>query len=454
MVEAELGRFGDKRLAGVGNALVASMRRERTLCLPQLAKDRNQFVQFGRFVANPAVTTQEMLASTARLTDERAAGRHVLAIMDTTDLRFATHEASKRGFGRDANDTCPGLFLHPVLAVDAGDGGVIGLVDCVVLNRTEGPVSDHKTRAADQKESRRWLHGAEIAADRLTAAAAITMVSDREGDIYDLFARRLAHVDLLCRSAHPRAMTTGGLLPAHCAGLPEQGRATIEVPAKPGRTAREATVALRFDAIELRRPGRAGSEPAKAVALWVVDVSEVDPPKDAEPVHWRLLTTHQVTTPAAAHQIVDWYRRRWIIEQVFRSLKSHGMDIEASQMVEAACFTKLAVIALIAAVGAMQLVLARDGTTGQPVTDAVKPSDMAALRELNTSLQGRTAKLRNPFDEVSLAWYAWIVARLGGWSGYTSRGYKPPGPKTMHRGMIIVEQILTGWRLAIRSADV
>ncbi len=75
---------------------------------------------------------------------------------------------------------------------------------------------------------------------------------------------------------------------------------------------------------------------------------------------------------------------------------------------------------------------------------------MAALRELNASLHGRTAKLRNPFDEVSLAWYAWIVARLGGWSGYTSRGYKPPGPKTMHRGMIIVEQILTGWRLAIR----
>jgi hypothetical protein len=246
-----------------------------------------------------------------------------------------------------------------VLAVDADHGGVIGLVDCVVLNRTEGLVSDHKTRAADEKESRRWLHGAEIAGDRLTAAAAITMVADRESDIYDLFARRPAHVDLLCRSAHPRAMTTGGLLPAHCAGLPEQARTTIEVPPKPGRTAREATVALRFDAIELRRPG-GGGEPAKAVALWVVDVSEVEPPKGAEPIHWRLLTTHQVTTPAEAHQIVEWYRRRWIIEQVFRSLKSHGMDIEASQMVEAACFTKLAVIALIAAVGAMQLVLARD----------------------------------------------------------------------------------------------
>jgi hypothetical protein len=453
MVEASLGRLGDKRLASVGSALLASMQRERTLHVPQLAKDRNQYVQFGRFVANPAVTIQEMLTSTARLTDQRAAGRHVLAIMDTTDLRFPTHEASKRGFGRDANDLCPGMFLHPVLAVDAEHGGIIGLVDCVVLNRTEGKLADHKTREADAKESRRWLHGAEIAGDRLAAAAAITMVSDRESDIYDLFARRPAHVHLLCRSAHPRAMTAGGLLPAHCASLPERDRTTIEVPAKPGRAAREASVALRFDAIELCRPVGAGREQPKTVALWVVDVREVDPPNGAEPVHWRLLTTHPVTTPAEAHRIVAWYRRRWIIEQVFRSLKSHGLDIEASQMVEATCFTKLAVIALIAAVGAMQLVLARDGSTGQSVTDAVEPPDMAALRALNASLQGRTAKLRNPFDEVSLAWYAWIVARLGGWSGYTSRGYKPPGPKTMHRGMISVAQILTGWRLAVRSAD-
>ena len=72
--------------------------------------------------------------------------------MDTTDLRFPTHEASKRGFGRDANDTCPGVFLHPVVTVDAGNGGVVGLLDCVVLNRTGGKVTDHKKRAADDKE--------------------------------------------------------------------------------------------------------------------------------------------------------------------------------------------------------------------------------------------------------------------------------------------------------------
>ena len=185
MMEAGLGRFGDRRLACTGGALLAAMQSKRTMCMHRLARDRTQAVRFDRFLANPAVTAQEMLANAACLTNQRAAGRHVLAIMDTTDLRFANHEASKRGFGRDANDTCPGLFLHPVLAVEAATGGVIGLVDCVVLNRTEGKAADHKKRAADDKESRRWLHGAEMAADRLTAAETITMVGDRESDIYD-----------------------------------------------------------------------------------------------------------------------------------------------------------------------------------------------------------------------------------------------------------------------------
>jgi|SRR5665213_1422864 len=455
MVEAAVGGFGDRRLAEVGGALLAAVQSKRTMCLHRLAKDRNQAVQFGRFLANPAVTAQEMLAHAGGLTNQRAAGRDVLAIMDTTDLRFANHQASKRGFGRDANDTCPGLFLHPVLAVEAATGGVIGLIDCTVLNRTEGKAADHKKRAAEDKESQRWLLGAEQAAERLPEAARITMVGDRESDIYELFAGRPANVHLLCRSAQARAVTTGGLLPAHCDSLPEQGRQTIEVPPKGSQPARKALVALRFDAISLKRPMRAGNQALpQTLPLCVVDVREIDPPAGAEPVHWRLLTTHTVNTLAEARQIVAWYRLRWIIEQVFRSLKSDCLQIEDSQMMQASGFIKMAVIALIAAVRAMQLVRARDASTGQPISDAVDPADLAALHEINASLQGRTDKLRNPYDPGLLAWFAWIVARLGGWSGYTSRGYKPAGPKTMHHGLIRLDQTLVGWRLANRSAVV
>ena len=437
------------------------MQRKRTFCVHRLAKDRNQAIQFGRFLANPAVTAHEMLAATARSTNRRAAGRHVLAITDTTELDFPTHEASKHGFGNCGNGEHPGLFLHPVLAVDADKGGVIGLLDCAVVNRTEGKVTDHKKRGADDKESRRWLHGAEMAGDCLADAAMITVVGDRESDIYDLFARRPANVHLLCRSAQARAITSGGLLPAYCATLAEQARDTIDVPAKGKQAARQATVALRFGAVSLKHPagqrqvaGPETTERPKTIDLRVVDVQEVNPPHGAEPVHWRLLTTHTVTTLAQARQIVTWYRMRWIIEQVFRSLKSHCLRIGDSQMTEAGCFIKLAIVALIAAVRAMQLVLARDGGSEQPISDAVDVSDMPALRELNACLQGRTAKLKNPYDERLLAYYAWIVTRLGGWSGYTSRGYKPPGPKTMHHGLLLIDPILLGWRLANRSADV
>jgi hypothetical protein len=145
---------------------------------------------------------------------------------------------------------------------------------------------------------------------------------------------------------------------------------------------------------------------------------------------------------------------RWIIEQLFRSMKSDCLQIAASQIADVNGFTKLAIISLSAAVRAMQLVMARDGGRGQPITDAADPADMPALHALNASLAGRTEKRRNPHDESLLAWYAWIVARWGGWSGRHSSGYRPPGPKTMHHGLLRLDPILAGWRLTNHSADV
>jgi hypothetical protein len=47
-----------------------------------------------------------------------------------------------------------------------------------------------------QKESHRWLEATHRAADLVTAGAAcVTVVADREGDIYEEFAGRPAHVD-------------------------------------------------------------------------------------------------------------------------------------------------------------------------------------------------------------------------------------------------------------------
>ena len=58
---------------------------------------------------------------------------------------------------------------------------------------------------------------------------------------------------------------------------------------------------------------------------------------------------------------------------------------------------------------------------------------------------GKTAKQKNPHPQHSLAWAAWIVARLGGWDGY--RSSRPPGPITFANGINHFKAIATGWAL-------
>lgn len=206
MDQEDLGRFGDARRAVVGGELLAAMQTKRTMCLNALANDRSQARQFGRFLDSDAVSIHEMVVHAGRLTGARVAGRHVLGLADTSELNFATQTGRKRGFGTVGNGIDIGVFLHPVIAVDAEQGGLIGLVSLEVMNRTGGKVADHKKRPADAKESRRWLSGTETAGTVLAEAAMITMVQDREGDIYDQFARSPKTVHLLVRAAQDRAL--------------------------------------------------------------------------------------------------------------------------------------------------------------------------------------------------------------------------------------------------------
>lgn len=453
MEQDHLGRFGDARLSRVGGTLLAAMQAKRTMCVHVLGQCRSQSRQFQRFLDNDAVSSREMLVHSGRQTGHRSAGRHVLAISDTSDLDYSSQTGRKRGFGTIGNGGGVGVLVHPVIAVDADRGDLIGLVGAEVLNRADGLVTDHKKRDADDKESRRWLAGTETAAAMLEDASTITMVEDREGDIYDQFARRPATVDLLVRAAQDRLLATPLSLFAQCAAWPEVTRYEVKVPPRGRQQGRTATVALRFGEVVLKRPANgAAKRLPDTLTLRVVDVAEIDAPDATQRVHWCLLTTHTVQTEADARQIVRWYQMRWIIEQIFRTLKSAGVEVETSQITRPANLLKLVVVALIAAVRVMQLVLARDGSTGQPLSDGADAADLPALQAISTSLEGRTNKLKNPFDPASLAWLAWIAARLGGWSGYTSHGYKPAGPKIIARGLNRLDPMVAGWKLANRSA--
>lgn len=129
MDQPRLGRFGSRRLSATGDDLLAAMQQQRTMCLAALAEDRAGTRRFTDVLDNEAVTRHEMLTH---------AGRHVLAIADTSEINFATHTGRNSGFGTVGNGHDIGVFVHPIVAVDADHGGILGLVGAEVINRTQG----------------------------------------------------------------------------------------------------------------------------------------------------------------------------------------------------------------------------------------------------------------------------------------------------------------------------
>src|SRR6185312_11414383 len=435
--------------AGQKGALLLQRAVERvTMNLRAAADGRAEWVGFSRWLNNPSVTAEEIAVHSAEALSERVAGLHVLAIQDTTELNYAKHAGRVRGLGPSGNGRDPGLFVHPVLAIDAGSGALLGLAGMQIWTREEPASADYRRQPIEEKESHRWIKGAASAKSALAAAAMVTVIADRESDIYEEFDRIPdERTHLLTRACRDRALVGGGRLFDITETWPVRHRFPLEVRAQPGRPARTADVAVRFGEVTIKRPGNC-SDPtaARQLTLRLVEVRELDPAVE-EPIHWRLLTTHAVTTVAQALQIVAWYRQRWHIEQLFRTSKSQGLDLESSQVEAAEALFNLAAVAMIAATKIMQLVLARDGTVDRPATDVVAADQLPMLEALQVRLEGKTAKQKNPHAKHSIAWLAWIIARLGGWTGYASE--RPPGPITMRRGWYRFEQMVQGWSLRI-----
>lgn len=398
----------------------------------RLGQNRAGEMRITRFLRNPAVSVAEIVATAAARTCRLVAGRHVLAIQDTTMVRSTA-------------EGC-GVALHPVIAVDAIEGTLFGLVGACFFRRDGGKRQQRKTRDFAQKESRRWLAGAQHAtALKAAGAAVVTMVADREGDIYEDFACKPREVELLVRAGQDRSLVDGSRLFATAERLPEAGRMTVELPAAPGRAARTAELALRFCMVEIALPTnrkRSAGLPA-TVTLSLVDAREVEPPSDVEAAHWRLLTTHTVSDMADARRIIGFYRQRWTIEQLFRTLKTQGFQVESLRLADNGPFEKLVAATLVAGVTVLQLVRERDGAGHRPLTDAFDPDDQPVLEIVSASLEGKTARQKNPHPKGSLAFAAWVFARLGGWTGY----YGKPGPIVMLHGLVHFHAIKHGWTL-------
>ena len=424
-----IGKFGDKRLSAMGGLIFKRICNKLTACIKNLAGTRALEVGFGRFLRNDKVSISEIERTLAEKTNSNCIGKsHVLAISDTVECTFPGHKIKKSKFGFTSDKTTKGFLGHPVVVVDAKNKDILGICSIEVWNREDEELEPRQKRLIEDKESYKWIHAAQNTAKNITNPDKITMIYDREGDIYELFDRVPSNkIELLIRSNYDRILENNISLSEHMSGINVAKQYQIELPAITGkRTARTATMALKFSKITLRKPKDIKECNNQTIEVTCVEATEISvPPNDEKPVYWRILTTHNVTNPEEALQIVIWYTWRWTVEQLFRTVKTKGFDIENSQVEEPSVLLKIFVLGLAAAVQVMCLVHARDGSTTRPASDIFSDLEIMVLCQLIIKLQGKTVKQQNPFQSRSLSWASWIIARLGGWTGYKKAS--PPG---------------------------
>lgn len=427
------------------------MLEKKTVCLRRLASGRSEAIKFERFFRNDKVSIDSLILEEQARTKEVVSGRDILAIQDTTELNYQKHAGRVRDLGTVGNGKDAGFFMHPLLVLDANTGACLGSAAVQVWNRNKKASENHQKLAIEEKESYKWISTAEAGKKVLSSAAQVTYIGDRENDIYEFLDRVPdEHSHVITRVRCDRRLEDKKKLYAYLSEVESSGKLVIAVPpeSRLNREGREAVLSIKYGEIEVKRPKNCSDKGAsKLIRLYVVEAKEQDCPEGQEPVDWRLYTTHKVESVEDAKKVIKSYRYRWNIEQIFRTLKKQGLNLESSQIESGRHLMKLAVMSLSAAIQIMALVLARDGKTEQKPEDIFTKEEIMMLTMLLVTLEGKTEKQKNPYPKTNLSWASWIIARLGSWHGYTS-SEGPPGPIVMSRGLNRFYDLYNGWKLS------
>jgi hypothetical protein len=447
--------FNDKRRHCTWIKLSDRLFQGGSSAINRISRNRAESAQFYRFLSNPQVGLEELIYMNCQVKAEVLEDKHVLVLGDTSSWNLKSHigriQDSERLGVLEDNKT-PGFMSHVHLAIDAVSEDVLGIADvllwCRLKSRGKRPSSYMQNW--EDKESYKWPLGIDNASAALQKASCRTFVLDRDADNYDLFLKfhTEGKDDFVIRSRWDRQVQCQGqeqIMSSCVEQGPALGTYEISLPAldhysstsgkRVKRKARKTTIEVRAALIGILPPSTPLHPGGPVLPLYLVQAREVSLSSDAkeEPILWRLVTSHPVTTFEQAKDIIRYYLLRWIIEQLFRTAKTQGFDLEATQLETFDAIQRQTVMVLHAAAKVLQLVYARDKFNAQPIEEVFNHQERTVLGKINQQYQGTTDKQKNPYPESKTSWATWIVARLGGWKGYQSQ--RPPGPITIKRGL-------------------
>ena len=423
------------------------MVKKETVIINQLSEDRAELVSYCRFMNNKEVGWEKIHKEKSKGLDSLASGKHVLVINDTTEINYETHRSylstNDKDLGPVGNNIDIGFFCHPGMVVDASNGVALGFSYLKLWNRSWDKESkkarNYKNQEIEEKESFRWIECGLESKEILKLAKQITIVADRESDIYEEFyIAPDERANVIIRSRGDRKLAdTDKTLYETISEKEVQETYHLHVCKTGKRKARDTEIEVKYGKALLRKPQnrKISSDIPGSIEVYWVEAKEKPEfvPAGEEAIHWVLLTTHKVDNLTDAFQIISWYKLRWQIELLFSTMKSKGINVEASELEKGKALKAMCSLALHVSLKINQLRQLRNDTTGISAEITFTKKQIALLKILTKQYERKTAKQSNPYQYATIAWAAWTIARLGGWKGYARES--PPGNKTFKWGL-------------------
>jgi hypothetical protein len=296
-------------------------------------------------------------------------------------------------------------------------------------------------RPAQEKETRYWWKVIRAVKKCLAEHAASTRCwfqLDREGDAWETLQTLLEHrpTDLFtvrsnCDRCVWRPDGSESHLRAELASEPVLGGYSLDVAAGKKRTARRAHLEIRATSVLVdarnRRTEKHCVLPLNAV--WAREVGTT--PLGEKPVEWLLLTNYPVHSLADAELVLYGYSQRWQIEEVHKTWKSGGCQVEQSQLHTAAAAMKWATLLFAVAVRLERLKYLARSSPDAPASVELSPYEIRALIILKRQQKKRTETVPDAMPTIAQA--ARWIADLGGYTGKPKGGSF--GSITLGRGL-------------------